>query len=100
MHSYAVQITTDMPQWGGLSGATFEEAQSWGKIRRDARMISCHVDATIALPFIAHALAEKFRKMRRNIPVFNWTEDRRVEIEYRSWRSLATLLPTPHPRGA
>ncbi|MBA4319812.1 MAG: deoxyhypusine synthase, partial [Flavobacterium sp.] len=29
-HKYAVQITTDSPQWGGLSGCTFEEATSWG----------------------------------------------------------------------
>jgi deoxyhypusine synthase len=30
-HKYAIQITTDSPQWGGLSGCTFEEAMSWGK---------------------------------------------------------------------
>ena len=47
-HDYAIQITTDSPQWGGLSGCTLEEAISWGKIaagldeerrllRRDAR---------------------------------------------------------------
>ena len=31
-HKYAIQITMDQPQWGGLSGCTFEEAQSWRKI--------------------------------------------------------------------
>ena len=31
-HSYGIQITMDQPQWGGLSGCTFEEAQSWRKI--------------------------------------------------------------------
>ena len=31
-HEYAIQITTDSPQWGGLSGCTLEEAISWGKI--------------------------------------------------------------------
>ena len=30
-HKYAIQITTDSPQWGGLSGCTLEEAISWGK---------------------------------------------------------------------
>ena len=35
-HKYAVQITMDQPQWGGLSGCTFEEAQSWRKIAPDA----------------------------------------------------------------
>ena len=37
-HSYAVQITTDSPQWGGLSGCTFEEAVSWGKSKALARI--------------------------------------------------------------
>ena len=27
-HKYAIQITTDSPQWGSLSGCTFEEAVS------------------------------------------------------------------------
>jgi deoxyhypusine synthase len=36
-HSYGIQITMDQPQWGGLSGCTFEEAQSWRKISPDAR---------------------------------------------------------------
>ncbi len=27
-HKYAVQVVTDAPHWGGLSGCTFEEAQS------------------------------------------------------------------------
>jgi len=30
-HKYAIQITADSPQWGGLSGCVFEEATSWGK---------------------------------------------------------------------
>src|SRR2546426_1159908 len=37
-HWYAVQITTDVPQWGGLSGCTFEESQSWGKFQKEAKM--------------------------------------------------------------
>lgn len=31
-HDFAIQISTDLPQWGGLSGCTFEEAQSWEKL--------------------------------------------------------------------
>ena len=30
-HFYALQITTDSPHWGGLSGSTLDEAQSWGR---------------------------------------------------------------------
>ena len=57
-HRYAVQITTDAPHWGGLSGCTFSEAQSWGKISAGARKVSVHCDATIALPLLASALAD------------------------------------------
>src|SRR5436309_1728202 len=46
-HMYAAQITTDVPQWGGLSGCTFEESQSWGKFHKDAKMAQSLVDATI-----------------------------------------------------
>jgi len=57
-HKYAVQFTADAPHWGGLSGCTFEEAQSWGKIHKQARMVSVHVDATIAMPIVTTALAQ------------------------------------------
>lgn len=74
-HNFAVQITTDMPVWGGLSGCTFEEAQSWGKIARRAPAATCYSDVTIALPIVARALAERFRKLRRSVPYFDWTTD-------------------------
>jgi deoxyhypusine synthase len=66
-HKYAIQITTDNPVFGGLSGCTLEEAISWGKISRDGRRVTCYCDATIALPLIAHALCERVEK-RRFIP--------------------------------
>ncbi|MEM1732764.1 MAG: deoxyhypusine synthase [Desulfurococcaceae archaeon] len=53
---YVVQFTTDSPQWGGLSGATLEEAVSWGKVSPVAKKRVVYVDATIALPLIAHGL--------------------------------------------
>ncbi|MGZ7169026.1 MAG: deoxyhypusine synthase family protein [Halobacteriota archaeon] len=57
-HDYAIQFTTDMPQWGGLSGCTFEEAVSWGKIGKQAKKVQVFADATIALPVVIHAVAE------------------------------------------
>ena len=57
-HRYGIQITMDQPQWGGLSGCTFEEAQSWRKIAPDASFVTVSVEATIALPLIVSALAE------------------------------------------
>jgi deoxyhypusine synthase len=64
-HDYAIQFTTDSPHWGGLSGCTFEEAVSWGKIKAVAKMVQVFVDATIALPIVAHALNEKSTKKRK-----------------------------------
>lgn len=66
-HKYAIQITTDSPQWGGLSGCTFEEAMSWGKEKIEAPKVQCYCDATIALPIISHALAERIKFKRKGI---------------------------------
>jgi deoxyhypusine synthase len=48
----AIQITTDSPQWGGLSGATLSEAKSWCKLKEEAKEVTVYCDATIALPFL------------------------------------------------
>ncbi len=73
-HEFAVQFTTDAPHWGGLSGCTFEEAVSWGKIDPKGAKVQCFVDATIALPIVAHALAERLPKNKatRGYPRFDW----------------------------
>jgi deoxyhypusine synthase len=65
-HKYALQITTDSPQWGGLSGCTLEEAISWGKINAEAgKRVVCYCDATIALPLVTHALCERVKEKRK-----------------------------------
>ena len=70
-HKYAIQITTDLPQWGGLSGCTFEEAISWGKKSAKGKHVQCICDATIALPIVVHALAERVKE-RKKCPDFSW----------------------------
>jgi deoxyhypusine synthase len=49
---YAIQITMDRPEPGGLSGATLDEAVSWGKVNEKAQKSMLISDATIALPFL------------------------------------------------
>src|SRR5688572_16842730 len=56
-HRYALQIVTDVPHFGGASGSSLEEAQSWGKLATDAEQLTVHADATIVLPLLATALA-------------------------------------------
>ncbi|MEM3402246.1 MAG: deoxyhypusine synthase [Candidatus Hadarchaeales archaeon] len=70
-HDYAIQITTDSPQWGGLSGCTLEEAISWGKISATGKRATCYCDATIALPIVSHALNERIGKPRKGRD-FSW----------------------------
>jgi len=76
-HKYAIQIITEPPHWGGLSGCTFEEAQSWGKIARKARKVTVYSDATIALPLLVNALASDCRDSlkRRTLPRLKVMED-------------------------
>ena len=48
--SYAIQVTMDRPEHGGLSGATLQEAISWGKIQSEAKMITVVADVSLVLP--------------------------------------------------
>lgn len=80
-HMYAAQITTDMPQWGGLSGCTFEESQSWGKFHRDAKMSQSHVDATIGLPLLIGYLLQKGVHKKRKQRTYTWDGEKLVSLK-------------------
>jgi deoxyhypusine synthase len=71
-HRYALQIVTDVPHFGGASGSSLEEAQSWGKLASDAASVSVQADATIALPLLASALASSSQALvaERRPPIF------------------------------
>jgi len=58
----AVQITMDRPEPGGLSGASLEEAISWGKVKPKGKAVTVICDATIAFPVIIAAALENVRK--------------------------------------
>jgi len=60
--TYAIQLTGDRPDLGGLSGATLDEARSWGKITEDAQAVTVYGDATITLPVLAAAVTERLAK--------------------------------------
>src|SRR5215475_1211304 len=68
-HRYALQIVTDVPHFGGASGSSLEEAQSWGKLATDSARVSVQADATVALPILAAALAIT-SSTKRTAPVF------------------------------
>ncbi|HKZ93352.1 MAG TPA: deoxyhypusine synthase [Candidatus Bathyarchaeia archaeon] len=58
----AVQITMDRPEPGGLSGASLEEAISWGKVKPKGKAVTVICDATIAFPLIVAAALERLKK--------------------------------------
>ena len=68
-HDYFLQITDARPDTGGLSGATPQEAMTWGKVDPSQLpdTVTCYLDSTVALPLItAYALAQHApRKPRR-----------------------------------
>ncbi|MBI5599738.1 MAG: deoxyhypusine synthase [Deltaproteobacteria bacterium] len=78
-HRYAVQITADAPHWGGLSGCTFEEAQSWGKIAKKSSRVTVNCDATIALPVIVSALTQRMQGFKRVLPDLSLKDAQRVK---------------------
>ena len=75
-HRYALQIVTDVPHFGGASGSTLDEAQSWGKLSADADHVTVHADATLALPLLVTALVGSSQDLlrRRRVTQFELEE--------------------------
>ncbi len=75
MHKYTIQVTVADERDGALSGSTFKEAHSWGKVDKATEQM-VFSEATVAFPLIAgyayhkgnwrdrqpHHLAELFTK--------------------------------------
>jgi len=61
-----------VPYFGGASGSSLEEAQSWGKLATDSARVSVQADATVALPFLVSALASTAPPLlaKRVVPIF------------------------------
>jgi deoxyhypusine synthase len=68
-HDYFLQVTDARPDTGGLSGATPQEAMTWGKVDPEQLpdAIICYLDSTVALPLLtAYSLAKHSpRPLRR-----------------------------------
>jgi deoxyhypusine synthase len=68
-HDYFLQVTDARPDTGGLSGATPQEAMTWGKVDPDQLpdTVTCYLDSTVALPLLTvYALATRTpRPLRR-----------------------------------
>lgn len=88
-HSYAIQVTTDAPQFGGLSGCELPESQSWGKLDPNAEQCTVHLDATIGLPLLFTGIMEHYEEWKsRGALKVDWMEP------------FQTAIPRKGPRAA
>ncbi|HTE85339.1 MAG TPA: deoxyhypusine synthase family protein [Dehalococcoidia bacterium] len=81
-HKYAIGVTTDVPYWGGLSGSTFEEAESWRKYNHPEHA-TVRADATIVFPLLCSAAYERVKagSPRAAVPRFGF-ENNTVQVSY------------------
>jgi deoxyhypusine synthase len=56
---YAVVVTMDRPETGGLSGSTLSETVSWGKVKGEADNVMVIGDALIIFPIMVASVMER-----------------------------------------
>jgi deoxyhypusine synthase len=69
-HDYFLQVTDARPDTGGLSGATPQEAMTWGKVDPEQLpdTVTCYLDSTVALPLLTgYALANRKPRTPRRL---------------------------------
>src|SRR5437763_5998002 len=84
-HDYFLQVTDARPDTGGLSGATPQEAMTWGKVQPEQLpdTVTCYLDSTVALPLItAYALATPEPRSQRRLMDRLEEMIRQLEKEY------------------
>jgi deoxyhypusine synthase len=65
---YAIVITMDRPETGGLSGSTLEETVSWGKLKGQADKTMIIGEAMMVFPMMAASVIERLGKDFRRTP--------------------------------
>jgi deoxyhypusine synthase len=84
-HDYFLQVTDARPDTGGLSGATPQEAMTWGKVDPEQLpdTVTCYLDSTVALPLLtAYALARHAPRTPRRLMDRLEEITRQLEQEY------------------
>src|SRR5262249_29305227 len=86
-HDSFLQVTDARPDTGGLSGATPQEAMTWGKVDPEQLpdTVTCYVDSTVALPLLtAYALATRAPRTPRRLMDHLEELTRQLEAEYKA----------------
>jgi deoxyhypusine synthase len=66
---YAIIITMDRPETGGLSGSTLTETISWGKVKSKADKVMVFGDAMVFFPLIVASVVERLGKDFHRKPI-------------------------------
>ncbi len=82
-HRYAIQVTTAVTLDGGLSSSTLGEAQSWGKIDRDANFSMAWVEPSVSLPLLTAYVMDKFPPPARKKLGYEWEGEILKELRVR-----------------
>jgi deoxyhypusine synthase len=56
---YAIVVTLDRPETGGLSGSTLEETVSWGKMKGEAAHVTVVGEALMVFPILVASVTER-----------------------------------------
>ncbi|MBR9703848.1 deoxyhypusine synthase family protein [Candidatus Pacearchaeota archaeon] len=59
---YAVYLTTSHASSGSMSGATTQEAKSWGKLKDDSEAATVNGDVTITFPLLMCSVLDKMKE--------------------------------------
>jgi deoxyhypusine synthase len=70
MHKYAVQLTVADERDGGLSGSTFKEANSWGKVETGSEQM-VYSEATLTFPLLVSYAYHKGNWKKRKAQKLN-----------------------------
>jgi deoxyhypusine synthase len=92
-HDYFLQVTDARPDTGGLSGATPQEAMTWGKVDPEQLpdTVTCYLDSTVALPLLtAYSLARHAPRPPRRLMDRLDALTRQLEQEYAARRKSRT----------
>lgn len=84
-HDYFLQVTDARPDTGGLSGATPQEAMTWGKVDPEQLpdTVTCYLDSTVFLPiFTVYALTRHAPRPHRRLMDRLPELTKQLEIDY------------------
>src|SRR5260370_33423717 len=100
VHDYYWRSTAARPATGGLSGATPQEAMTWGKVdpARLPDTVTCYLDSTVFLPLLTvYALASHKPRPQRRLMDRLEALARQLEKDYAAGKKKNLQEPKREP---